>query len=145
MRNHRGNKRNRGKNWYRRQYGQFKNQVGTIASTREIFRSRRGVLLGVCRGVAQHFNINVFWTRAIVLIAFLFTGFWPVGILYIIAGLLLKPEPVIPLENEKEQEFYNSYTSSRSAAIQRIKRKFDTIDRKIQRMEHTVTSREFDV
>ena len=51
----------------------------------------------------------------------------------------------MPLENETDQEFYESYTTSRSSAIQRIKRKFENIDRRIQRMEHTVTSREFDL
>ncbi len=100
--------------------------------------------MGVCRGIAEHLHLSVFWTRVVVFALFLFTGFWPVGVMYIVAGLLLSPEPVVPLESESDQEFYNSYTSSRSAAIQRIKRKFDNIDRRIQRMEHTVTSREFE-
>jgi len=118
--------------------------VDVLTGTTGIYRSRRGIFMGVCRGLAEHFNFSVFWMRTIVFIIFLFTGFWPVGVLYIIAGLLLKPEPVIPLENATDQEFYQSYTNSRSSAIQRIKRKFDNIDRRIQRMEHTVTSREFD-
>jgi len=136
--------RRRGFKRYKRQYGRFRDQVDALTGTRRIYRSRRGIFMGVCRGLAEHFNFSVFWMRAIVLIAFLFTGFWPMGVLYLIAGLLLKPEPVMPLENETDQEFYQSYTSSRSSAIQRIKRKFDNIDRRIQRMEHTVTSREFD-
>jgi len=102
------------------------------------------MIMGVCRGLAEHYDFSVFWMRMIVFILFLFTGFWPVGVLYIVAGLLLKLEPVIPLENETDQEFYQSYTTSKSSAIQRIKRKFENIDRRIQRMEHTVTSREFD-
>jgi len=109
-----------------------------------MYKSRQGLFMGVCRGIAEHFHLSVFWTRAVVFGLFLFTGFWPVGVMYIVAGLLLSPEPVVPLETESDQEFYNSYTSSRSAAIQRIKRKFENIDRRIQRMEHTVTSREFD-
>ncbi|MCG8688887.1 MAG: envelope stress response membrane protein PspC [Desulfobacterales bacterium] len=125
-------------------YSRFREKVDVLAASEGIYRSRQGLFMGVCRGVAEHFNLSVFWTRTIVFILFLFTGFWPVGILYIIAGLLLKLEPVIPLENETDQEFYQSYTTSRSSAIQRIKRKFDNIDRRIQRMEHTVTSREFD-
>ncbi len=40
---------------------------------------------------------------------------------------------------------YESYTASRESAIQRIKRKFDNIDQRIRRMEHTVTSRDFDL
>lgn len=122
----------------------FRQTVDTITATNGLYRSRRGIFMGVCRGIAEHFDISVFWTRLIIFGLFLFTGFWPVGVLYIVAGLLLKVEPVVPLENEEDQEFYQSYTNSRSSAIQRIKRKFDNIDRRIQRMEHTVTSREFD-
>ncbi|MEH0018414.1 MAG: envelope stress response membrane protein PspC [Desulfobacter sp.] len=126
-------------------YGRFREKVDVIATTKGIYKSRKGIFMGVCRGLAEHFDVSVFWMRAIVFILFLFTGFWPVGILYIIAGLILKPEPVMPLENETDQEFYQSYTTSRESAIQRLKRKFDNIDRRIQRMEHTVTSREFDL
>jgi phage shock protein C len=119
--------------------------VDVIASSSGVYRSRRGIFMGVCRGIAEHFNFSVFWLRTIVFLLFLFTGFWPVGVMYIVAGLILKMGPVIPLENEKEQEFYESYTNSRESAIQRVKRKFDNIDRRIQRMEHTVTSREFEL
>ena len=100
--------------------------------------------MGVCRGLAEYFNFSVTWLRIITIVLFLFTGFWPIGVMYIVAGLLLKMEPVSPLRNEKDQEFYDTYTHSRQSAIQRIKRKFENIERRIQRMEHTVTSREFD-
>lgn len=100
--------------------------------------------MGVCRGIAEHFNFSTLWVRIIAFVLFLFTGFWPMGVMYIVAGLLLKVEPVSPLRDEKDQEFYDTYTRSRQSAIQRVKRKFDNMERRIQRMEHTVTSREFD-
>ncbi len=132
-------------------YGKFRDQfkdeakrrVDVLSTNAGIYRSRNGIFMGVCRGVAEHFNFSVFWMRALVFISFLFTGFWPVGIIYLVIGLILKPAPVMPLENDTDQEFYQSYTASRSSAIQRIKRKFENIDRRIQRMEDTVTSRDF--
>ena len=135
--------------WYKfdrckSKYNRFKNRFENLATSNGIYRSRRGIFMGVCRGFAEHFNFSVFWTRLIVFLLFMFTGFWPVGVFYIIAGLLLKMEPVSPLRTERDQEFYDTYTTSRESAIQRIKRKFDNIERRIQRMEHTVTSREFD-
>jgi phage shock protein C len=145
MRYHHKNKGRRGFDRCRTQYGRLRNQVNSITSTSGVYRSRQGILMGVCRGIAQHFNFSVFWVRMIVFLLFLFTGFWPVGVLYIVAGLILKMEPVIPLENDEDQEFYQSYTNSRESAIQRVKRKFDNIDRRIQRMEHTVTSRDFEL
>ncbi|WP_022667126.1 envelope stress response membrane protein PspC [Desulfospira joergensenii] len=121
----------------------FRNRNGLFNCP--VYRSRRGIFMGVCRGLAEYFNLNVFWLRVVVFFIFLFTGFWPIGVLYIVAGLIMKMEPVIPLRDEKEHEFYQSYTTSRESAIQRIKRKFENIDRRIQRMEDTVTSREFEL
>lgn len=122
----------------------IKQRLNDLASETGIYRSRKGLFMGVCRGIAEHFNFSVTLMRMIVVILFLFTGFWPVGVIYIVAGLLLKVEPVSPIRDERDQEFYQTYTQSRESAIQRIKRKFDNIERRIQRMEHTVTSKEFD-
>jgi len=109
-----------------------------------LYRSRQGVILGVCKGIAQYFDFSVLWTRAIAIILLLVTGFWPITILYFIAALLMKPEPVVPIQSSEDEEFYDSYIHSRKRAIDRLRRRFDHLDRRIQRMEHTVTSREFD-
>ena len=109
-----------------------------------IYRSRNGVVFGVCRGLAEYFDFSVFWARAIAVIFLLVTGFWPAIGLYLIATLLMKPAPVIPLETDAEQEFYDSYTHSRHLAAGRLKRRFENLERRIRRMEHMVTSREFD-
>ena len=109
-----------------------------------LYRSRNGIILGVCRGIAEYFDFSVFWVRAIVLILLFVSGFWPIMILYFIAALLMKPEPVVPIQTEQEQEFYDSYIRSSRAAVDRLKRRYDNLERRIQRMEHTVTAREFD-
>ncbi|MCJ7776670.1 MAG: PspC domain-containing protein, partial [Desulfobulbaceae bacterium] len=31
-----------------------------------LYRSRNGIILGVCRGVAEYFDFSVFWARTIV-------------------------------------------------------------------------------
>ena len=111
---------------------------------RGLYRSRNGVIFGVCRGTAEYFDFSVFWARTIALILFVFTGFWPTLVLYFIAALLMKPEPVIPIHTEEEQEFYDSYTHSRPRASQRLRRKYESLKRRIQRLEDIVTSPEFD-
>jgi len=109
-----------------------------------LYRSRDGVILGVCRGVADYFNLRVFWVRVIILTLFLFSGIWPMVFIYFIASLLMKPEPIRPIETEAEKEFYDSYVSSRARVAGRLKRRFQNLDRRIRRMEDTVTAREFD-
>jgi phage shock protein C len=108
-----------------------------------VYRSRNGIILGVCRGIAEYFDFSIFWVRAIALILLFITGFWPITGLYFIAALLMKPEPVVPIQTEEEQEFYDSYTHSSRGAVDRLKRRYDNLERRIQRMEHTVTAREF--
>jgi phage shock protein C len=109
-----------------------------------LYRSRRGVILGVCRGIADYFDFSVFWARAVAVVLLVFTGFWPVTALYFVAALLMKPEPVLPLHTEEEQEFYDSYVHSRKGAADRLRRRYEALERRIRRMEHAVTSREYD-
>ncbi|MBN1102381.1 MAG: envelope stress response membrane protein PspC [Deltaproteobacteria bacterium] len=109
-----------------------------------LHRSRDGVILGVCRGIANYFDFSVFWTRAIAVILLILTGFWPTLGLYFLAALLMKPAPVLPLQDDEERDFYNSYLHSRRGAVDRLRRRFENLERRIQRMEHTVTSREFE-
>jgi phage shock protein C len=108
------------------------------------YRSRSGLILGVCRGIAEYFDFSVFWTRVITFMIFLFSGFWPVVVLYFVAALVMKPEPVIPIQDEEHQEFYDSYVHSRRSAADRIKRRYKNLERRIQRMEDLVTTREYD-
>jgi len=143
MKRHYRHRRNHEYKSYKRRYG-LRDRLKILTSNQGIYRSRKGIFMGVCGGVADYLSLNVFWLRIITLIIFLFTGFWPIGVMYIIAGLVLQMEPVSPLHDERDQEFYETYTHSRESAIQRIKRKFENIERRIQRMEHSVTSREFD-
>ena len=109
-----------------------------------IYRSRDGVLLGVCKGLADHYDLSVFWVRLGLVIAFLLSGFWPVIGIYIVASLLMKPRPVKPIETAEEQEFYDSYVNSPRSAAQRLRRKYENLERRIRRMEDKVTGRDFE-
>ena len=108
------------------------------------YRSRSGMILGVCKGLAEYFDFSLFGMRVLACILLVFSGVWPIIVLYFLAALLMKPEPVLPLKTEGEQEFYNSYASSRRMALHRLKRTYDNLDRRIQRIESIVTSREYD-
>lgn len=69
--------------------------MSTYSSQRGLYRSRDGVIFGVCRGIAEYFDVSVFWTRAIALGGLIFTGFFPVGFAYLLAALLMKKEPYV--------------------------------------------------
>jgi phage shock protein C len=109
-----------------------------------LYRSRNGAIMGVCRGIAERFDLSVFWVRLFTILLFIFTGFWPTGIIYFALAFLLKPEPVVPISSMDEQEFYDSYLRSKEMATDRIKRRYSSLEKRLQRLEHAVTTPEFD-
>jgi phage shock protein C len=113
-------------------------------SRRGIYRSRHGAIFGVCRGIAEHFDFSVFWVRTIAVILSIFSAFGPAVIVYLLAALIMKPAPEIPIASAGEQEFYDRYTSSRHDAAQRLKRRYETLEQRIRRMEDVVTTPEYD-
>ncbi len=108
------------------------------------YRSRRGMVFGVCQGLADHLDVSVFWLRLAAVVVTPISGLWPMMGAYIVAAFLMKPEPVLPLETAEDAEFYSAYTASSSMAVHRLKRTFDNLDRRIQRMEDIVTARDYD-
>lgn len=111
---------------------------------RGIYRSRQGAIFGVCRGLAEHFDFSVFWVRFMAVVMLIVSGLWPAMILYILAALVMKPQPVMPISSAEEQQFYDRYTASRHDAAQGLKRRYEGLEKRIRRMEDVVTSREYD-
>ena len=108
-----------------------------------LYRSRKGIFLGVCSGLARHLNMDVFWIRFTAVIAFFITGLWPLTGIYLLTAFLMKPEPVVPFKSPNDREFYDSYTNSHRLATERLKRTYDNIERRIRRMEDIVTAKDF--
>ena len=111
---------------------------------RGLYRSRDGIILGVCRGVADYFDFSAFWIRAILIVVFIFTGFWPVIGIYILAAILMKSEPGVPGEKKSKSKYQCKYSRARRETSERIRRKWRHLEKRIRRMEDKVTSREFD-
>ena len=58
-----------------------------------LYRSRHGIVAGVCAGIAEHFDLSVFWTRVIAAGIVIFSGIWPGVFAYVIAALVMKRDP----------------------------------------------------
>ena len=116
----------------------------SMTSKRTLYRSRRGWFFGVCQGIAEYADFNVFWVRVAVIIATLLTAFWPMVLLYIVAAIFLKPAPVVEFTDDEDWSFYQAYVSDRRTALHRLKRRCEALDRRTRRMESVVTNREFD-
>lgn len=113
-------------------------------TNKRLYRSRKGVIFGVCSGIADYFDLNPTGLR-ILAVALCFLSFAvPVIICYTLLAIILKPAPALPLGNDDETEFYNSYTQDKTLAVHRLKRMFTDLDSRLQRLETKVTSKDFD-
>jgi phage shock protein C len=70
----------------------YEDGYGDARPQRALRRSRNGVLFGVCQGFADWLEIPAWPLRLGMVIALIYTGFWPAGALYIGAALIMKPE-----------------------------------------------------
>ncbi len=111
---------------------------------RGLYRSRSGIIMGVCRGVGDYLNFSVFWIRAILIILFLISGFWPVVALYFVAAILMKPEPVIRPHQHYEEGSCAAYARTRRPSSDYAKRRQQTLERRLHNLESIVTSKEYD-
>lgn len=108
----------------------------STGSGKNLYRSRQGAVFGVCRGLASYFEFPVFWVRLFTAVLIAFTGFWPGLILYVLAALLMRPEPLAGAGPFGPP----ASGPSREAFRQRLA----DLERRIRGMEDRVTSREFD-
>lgn len=79
-----------------------------------------------------------------VVVVLMITGIWPMIGIYVVAALVMKPEPIRPFESVAERDFYDSYMDSRHRTARRVRRRYDNIDQRIRRMEDIVTGKDFE-
>jgi len=113
-------------------------------TTRTLYRSRKGMIFGVCQGLADYAEISVLWVRVGAVIATLLTAFWPLVLIYIVAAIFLKPAPVIEFSNDEDWNFYQTYVTDRKMALNRLKRRCEALSKRTRRMENIVTDKEYD-
>ncbi len=112
-----------------------------------IYRSRKNkIFWGVCGGIAEHFDFHPWGVRGIFLVLGIMLVPLPfVAIGYAILAFTLRKAPEHPFANYEEEEFWNTFQTSRSAALRKIHRQFQTLDQRLQRMESIVTSPQFEL
>lgn len=105
---------------------------------RRLYRSRNGLILGVCKGLAEYLGIGTGLVRFIAVVLFLTTGFWPVGVIYLALGLVLDKAP------QPNPEPGASPLLSRAEKLRGLQKRMEQLDGRIRRMEDTVTHPSFD-
>lgn len=107
--------------------------------TARLYRSRHGMMLGVCQGIADWRGINAGYVRLTFVILTIFTGFFPFGLLYLLAAFFLPVEPAY-----REKESHRWYHSNVRKGFDDLRHEFDDMAARFNRMDRRNYSKERD-
>ena len=103
-----------------------------------------GVIAGVLAGIAEYFDWNVRLLRAAVVIVFIFSGFFPIVVLYGVLWYVMDPAPA-----GGSRAPYSALPDSPSPlhppTPTDLKARFSKLEERLGYMEDCVTSREFEL
>ena len=120
-------------------------RTGIENNPRRLYRdTERGVLFGVCAGVADYFGVRVGAVRLLTILSGIF--FTPPTLFcYFAAALLLKRKPRNLYKTEAEESFWRSVRRDPHSTFREVRAKFRDLETRLQRMERYVTSPRFDL
>ncbi|MBI9106335.1 MAG: PspC domain-containing protein [Spirochaetales bacterium] len=106
-------------------------------TSRRLYRSRNGMLLGICQGIADWRDLPVFVVRLIFVIICLATAVAPCVIIYLLMGLII---PIEPRSGYKRDEnYYENFKRNGKATMDDIKSEFDNLKSRVNKMEDEAT------
>ena len=108
-----------------------------------LYRNRkRGILAGVCAGIADWTGFNLTALRVIVvLLAIPFTPTIVIG--YLLMALLVPVAPDNLYRDERDEEFWRETRRSPVDGVSTLNQRFKRLDQRLQRLEAWLTSREY--
>ena len=120
------------------------NNYGSI-SRRKFYRSRdRAVLGGVCAGMADYFGFNLKITRVLAVVS-LFMAMPVTLIAYFGTVFLVPAAPEDDGQPNYDPEFRKAVRSSPRQTLSDVRRRFQSLDSRMARLERYVTSSRFNL
>ncbi len=112
---------------------------------RRFYRNREKAMLGgVCAGLADYFGFNLRVTRVLAFIAFLMA--MPMTLIAYFGTVLLVPtEPPASKQAEYDPEFRRAVRSAPAQTVSDVRRRFQSLDSRLARLERYVTSSRFNL
>jgi phage shock protein C len=108
-----------------------------------LYRNRkRGLLAGVCAGIADWTGFNLTALRvAVVLLAIPWTAVIVIG--YVAMALLLPVAPTDLFQDEDDERFWRETRRAPVDGVASLNQRFRKLDQRLQRLEAWLTSREY--
>ena len=121
----------------------------SIKSSSSFSRMRRypehGWIAGVCAGLADYLDWNIKLVRVIFIVAFIFSGFFPVGLVYCVLWYLLDAsDGNAPMAHGGHNPPPYS-TPPRSSAAGDVRARFARLEQRLRGLEECVTSKDFEL
>jgi len=102
--------------------------------TAKLYRSRKGMIFGVCECIADWKGINAGYIRLSLVILTVFTGFFPFGLLYLIAAFFLSVEPAY---RERRSSYGRSHVKK---GFYDLKQEFEDLSARFNRSTRSTSS-----
>ena len=108
-----------------------------------LYRNRqRGLLAGVCAGIADWTGFNLTALRvAVVLLAIPWTAVIVIG--YVALALLVPVAPANLYRDEDDERFWRETRRAPVDGVASLNQRFRSLDQRLQRLEAWLTSREY--
>lgn len=97
----------------------------------------RGVIAGVCAGICEYFDWNVRLLRAALVIIFLFSGAFPLLVIYAVLWYVMEPISAAQVGITPG--------TTRPASMDEVKGRFTRLDERLRNIEECVSDREFEL
>lgn len=117
---------------------------GISRPRRRLYRSRKGMVFGVCKGFAEYAELPVFWIRFIMVCLTILSWILPFVILYVVAAFWMRPEPVLEPEAEEDWRTYVTSACAQSQGLAQLQRYLDDVEARALRLERQASARQFD-
>jgi phage shock protein C len=114
--------------------------AGVANNERRFRRSSDCAMLGgVCAGLADYFGFNLRAMRILAVVAF-FLNPLLATVAYLAAVMLVPADSTRPKKNDVDPGFKRSVRSAPGQAMSDVRRRFQSLDRRLARLEKYVTS-----
>lgn len=107
--------------------------------------SNKGMLFGVCAGLADYFGFDVTIVRVLVVLGTLFFPGPLVPVGYVILALLLPKDPRSRPDNDELSDFQRKVRAEPHATLSGIRHRYRELESRLQRLEKYVTSERYNL
>jgi phage shock protein C len=104
----------------------------------------RGIVAGVCAGIADYLGIEPIIVRLAAVVG-LVVFFVPTIIGYVILAVALRPKPPALYESRDEEAFWRGVNTAPADTFQSLRHKFRDLEDRLRQMESQVTSNDFEL